>query len=332
MPLHDINYKHWQGAHLSVWGRRWVIARNGLTACLQIRFMANVVIVCWGFGLAAAAFLFLIGQLLVADSVIVRWVSTFNPQLQMFANLLTLWLKEHPEISVGTTQNVVFYFFCTWLMRLTIFAIGPVIPLLITRDLASNAIVIYSSKAVTRGDYLLGKFATAFGFMAMTWLGPVCAAWFLGNLLAPDWRFFWHAQGALDHILIYGLSSMTILSLLALGVSALTSKEKAATAIWFIWWILGAVITPIALHTKPWLRHLGFGFNLNQIGLYTFRVADRINDAVTAIPVLGQMLQQGPRTSAMQALATPQIGGTVFTLLVMLGLSIWIINKRVKPE
>ena len=63
------------------------------------------------------------------------------------------------------------------------------IPLLITRDLACNAIVIYSSKAVTRGDYLLGKFATAFGLLALTWLGPVCAAWFVGNLLAPDWTF-----------------------------------------------------------------------------------------------------------------------------------------------
>jgi hypothetical protein len=160
----------------------------------------------------------------------------------------------------------------------------------------------------------------------------VCAAWFLGNLLAPDWRFFWHAHGALDNIMIYGLSSMTVLSLLALGVSALTSKEKAATAIWFIWWILGAVITPIALHTKPWLRHLGFGFNLNQIGLYTFRVGEKINDAVTAIPVLGQMLQQGPRSSALQALDTPKIGGTLLALLVMLGLSIWIVNKRVRPE
>ena len=64
--------------------------------------------------------------------------------------------------------------------------------MLITRDLASNAIIIYASKAVSRGDYLLGKFATAFGLLVLTWLGPVCAAWFVGNLLAPDWRFFWH--------------------------------------------------------------------------------------------------------------------------------------------
>jgi hypothetical protein len=79
MPLHDINYKHWEGVHLGVWSRRWAIARNGLTACLKVRWMANLVVLCWGAGLAAAAVLFLTGQLLVADSVVVRWVATFNP-------------------------------------------------------------------------------------------------------------------------------------------------------------------------------------------------------------------------------------------------------------
>ena len=54
-----------------------------------------------------------------------------------------------------TTQNVLFYYFCINLMRLSIFALGMAMPLLITEHLASNAIIIYSSKAVSRGDYLL---------------------------------------------------------------------------------------------------------------------------------------------------------------------------------
>jgi ABC-2 type transport system permease protein len=333
MPLHDINYKHWQGEHLDVWGRRWVIARNGLTACLQVRFMINLVVICWGLGLAAAAVLFLIGQLLVADSVVVRWVSTFNPNLQIFANLLTLWLRDHPEISVGTTQNVLFYFFGSWLMLLSIFALGPIIPLLITRDLSSNAIVIYSSKAITRGDYFFGKFATAFGFLCLTWLGPVCAAWFLGNLLAPDWSFFWHARSALMNILLYGLSSMTILSLLAMGVSSLSGKERFTTALWFIWWIVGAAINPIAINTRqPWLQHLGFGFNIHEIALYTFRVGEKIERAKASIQILSDMLNRGPRASAMSAYDTPNIASTVVALVLMLSLAAWLLNKRVKPE
>jgi ABC-2 type transport system permease protein len=330
MPLHDVNYKHWEGTHLGVWSRRRAIARNGLTACLKVRWMMNLVVLCWGVGLGAAVVLFLIGQLLVADSVVVRWVATFNPDLQSFANLLTLWLKDHPDLSVGTTQNVLFYYFGNWLMMVSIFALGPIIPLLITRDLACNAIVIYSSKAVSRGDYLLGKFATAFGFLALTWLGPVCAAWFLGNLLAPDWTFFWHARGALLNILIYGLTSMAVLSLLALGVSALSSKEKATPFFWFMWWIFGWIVTPIAEHTEPWLRYLGFGFNLHQIELHTFRVGEKIQNMTDSIPVLGSILRL--RETTKTALETPHIAGTCVALLIMLGLAVWIVHKRVKPE
>ena len=55
---------------------------------------------------------------------------------------------------------------------------------------------------------------------------------------------------------------MTVLSGLALGVSAVSSREKSTPALWFIWWILGGVIQPIALQTKPWLRHLSFSYNL----------------------------------------------------------------------
>jgi hypothetical protein len=331
MPLHDVNYKHWRGAHLGLWERRWVIARNGLAACLQNKWMRNLVVVCWVGGLGGAVFLFLVGQLLVADSVVVKWTATFNPNLRTFVGLLTGWLENHPELSVGTLQNVLFYYFCTWLTRLSIFALGMAIPLLITRDLACNAIVIYSSKAVSRGDYLLGKFATAFGLLTLTWLGPACAAWFVGNLLAPDWRFFWHARVALENILIYGLSSMVILSLLALGVSACVTREKVTAAFWFIWWVLGSVIANIALHTRPWLQHLSFNFNLNQIALATFRVGDNIRAAQENIPVLGRLLGH-IRPAEMAALDTPNLAGTWLALLIMLSLAAWVVHGRVKPE
>jgi len=113
-----------------------------------------------------------------------------------------------------------------------------------------------------------------------------------GQLLAPDWRFFWHALAALGHVLLYGLSSMGILSLLALGVSAISSKEKSTTAFWFVWWILGGVLTPIAMQTKPWLRHLSFNFNLEQIALAVFRIGDDLKTTQDNIPILGDMLRR----------------------------------------
>jgi hypothetical protein len=281
--------------------------------------------------LTMAALLFLVGQLLVADSIVVQWTGKLNPNLQAFARMLTQWLQDHSEISVATTQNVLFYFFSTYLMPVSIFVLGIAMPSLITRDLASNAILIYSSKAVTRGDYLLGKFCTAFGLLTITWLGPVCAAWFLGNLLAPDWRFFWHARAPLGHLLLYVISSMLILSALALGVSAISHREKATPAVWMIWWILGGVIQPIALHTKPWLRHLSFSYDLRQIGLSTFHLGDDLKTAQESIPIFGQMLGN-ISADTRDALSNATLGGALVALALMLIAGAFIIRKNVKPE
>jgi len=300
-------------------------------AFLQTKGVWQLVGMCWITGLVMTAVLFLVGQLLVADSVVVQWAGNLNPQLQMFVRLLTTWLEEHPEISVRTTQNILFHYYAIYLMPVSIFALGILVPILITRDLASNAIIIYSSKAVSRGDYLLGKFSTAFAVLAVTWLGPICAAWFVGNLVAPDWRFFWHSRAALGHALVFVLGGMIVLSLLAMGMSSVSTKEKSTPAFWYMWWIFGGVITPIAAHTQPWLRHLSFNYDLNQIALAIFQPANDIKIAQDNIPLLGDMLRN-IRPETMEALASPAFKGAIVGLIVMALVAALIIRRRVKPE
>jgi ABC-2 type transport system permease protein len=331
MPLHDIHYQHWKGDSVGLWARRWVIAKNGLAACLQNKVLRFVVAMCWGVGLFMVSSLFVVSQLLVPDSIVVKWVEQLNPNLQVFAKLLSTWLHDHPEISVHTTQDVLFFYGCTLLTPAAIFALGVAMPVLITRDLASSAIVIYSSKAVTRGDYLLGKFCVALGVLFLTFLGPLCGAWLIGNLLAPDWAFFWHSREALANVLLYGLGSMAILSGLALGVSAISSREKATSALWFMWWVLGYVIQPIAANTRPWLRHLSFSYNLQQLRLVTFRLGDDIKTAQDHIPILGSMLNEIPQKT-MDDLSAPAIWGAVAALLLMLAGAALVIHRRVRPE
>jgi hypothetical protein len=91
------------------------------------------------------------------------------------------------------------------------------------------------------------------------------------------------------------------------------------------------VLAPIAMQTKPWLRHLSFNFNLDQIALAVFRIGDDIKSAQDNIPILGDMLRQ-ISARAVAALSAPAIGGALLALFVMLGLAAWVISKRVKPE
>lgn len=331
MPLHDVHYQHWQGESISLWRRRWAIARNGLKAGLENKAMRAVVVLTWGIGLCTVGVLFLVSQLLDPESMVVRWVEQLNPQLQGIANALTFWLHDHPEISVRTTQNVLFFYCSELVSPFSVFALGVIMPYLITRDLASSAIVIYSSKAISRGDYLLGKFSIAFGVLTLTWLGPLGAAWFVGNLLAPDWSFFWHARMALLNTLIFALAGMLILSGLALGVSAVSSREKTTPALWFAWWVLGYVIQPIALNTKPWLAHLSFTYNLEQIRLAIFRLGDEIRTSQDNIPLLGEMLRKIPEKT-MDEISNPAVWSSVLALMLMLAVAAWILRRRVRPE
>ncbi len=330
MPLHDANYKHWDGSHLGIWRRRAVIAQAGLKGCLQSRWMRHIVTVCWSASLAQVAALFLIGQLLVSDSLVLRWVGHVGGEVQSLARGLIAWLEQHPEISVRTTQDLLFYLFSTNLLTLSLVAIAMAIPHLITRDISSKAIIIYSSKAVSRFDYLLGKFATIMGLLTVTWLGPICAAWLVGNLLAPNWGFFWHSRMALFHILLYVGSSMVILSLLALGISAMSAKEKATVSFWIGLWLLGNSLVAMSQSSKPWLKFFSFSFNLDQLALAVFQLGHQLKVAQDNVP-FGSMFR-GVTQETFDRWNNPAIGGAIIALAIMLALSLAIISRRVKPE
>jgi hypothetical protein len=124
---------------------------------------------------------------------------------------------------------------------------------------------------------------------------------------------------------------MCILSALALGVSAISTKEKTTISLWYTWWILGGVVVPIAAHTQPWLRHLSFNFNLDQIAIAVFRLGEDLKIAQDNVPILGPMLSN-IRPDTMAALTSPAIGGALVALLIMTGLAAVVVGKRVKPE
>jgi hypothetical protein len=293
--------------------------------------MRYVITLCWGACFVQVGILFLIGQLLVTNSLMSRMLTNLDRPLQAFGQGLMVWLEGHPEISVRATQNLLFYFFSTQLLTFSLVAIALALPHLITRDLSSNAIIIYSHKAIGRFDYLLGKFAALFGLLCLTWLGPVCTAWFLGNLLAPHWHFFWHSRLALGNTLVYVLSSMTILSLLGLGVSAISEREKAAVGLWFGLWLIGNALVPLARQTKPWLKFCSFGFDLRQISVAVFRLKNDLDLVKENIPVFGQLLR-GVRRQTLMALQSPELAGAMIGLSVMLLVAALILAWRVRPE
>jgi ABC-2 type transport system permease protein len=326
MALHDLGYRHWEGSHRGIWRRRWIIAAHGLKAVVGNRWMRYVLTGAWGIALVQASLLFCIGQLLVADSVIVQWSASLpNAMVQAIVRGLAIWLEQHPEISVRTAQNLVFYHFSRIYLTLGLLSVTLAIPHLITRDLSSNAIIIYASKAVNRMDYLAGKLGILLGLLTLTWLGPMMAAWVLGNLLAPDWHFFWHARIPLLNSLLFIGCAMLFVGLLGLAASAISAKEKVAVGFWLLLWLVGNAFAPAGEHRQPWLQHLSFHHNLEQIAEAVYQPKAELERARVSIPLLGDFLQQlpnrrlrdgqPPRTRpAGLALGVLALGSVVFLL------------------
>ena len=324
MSLHDFRYQHWEGRHCGIWRRRWVIALNGLKSCLDNRWARNLVLTAWTVAMAAVGILFLIGQLLVPDSIAYDMMKPLDGQTRGLLEGLKMWLTERPEISVRVAYNMLFYFFAFTLYWLTMISTALAIPHLISRDLSSRAIIIYSSKAVSRFDYFLGKFGTIFGLLSLVWLGPVLAAWLAGNLLAQDWSFFWHSRGALFNALLYVTVSMLAISVLSLGISALSSKPRMAMSYWIAFWLVGDAVGAAASITP----FLSVSHNLKQISLRIFNLGGEVQLAQEAIPVLKGVM----RSPLGWWLEAPGIGGALTALAVMLALAVIIMTQRVKPE
>lgn len=331
MALHDIHYQHWSGAHEGIWHRRAVIAAHGLRACLANRWMKYLLTLSWGMALVLTAFMFIMGQLLVEDSLVMQWSSTMRGGAQALIGGLARWLAVHPEISVRTAENALFYAYSGIALSVNLLVVMLAVPHLMTRDLSSNALLVYASKALTRWDYLIGKFGTILGLLFLTWVGPACLAWLLGNLLAPKWHFFWHGKVALAHTLVLSIGASTFLALLALGVSAASSKEKTVVGLWLILWLVGNGLVPISQKTNPSLQFLSFRENLRQISIFVFQPADDIERLQTNVPFFGDMLRQAAHQRA-DIWSNPKVFGSTAGLgLLSIG-AILILNARTRTE
>ncbi len=332
MPLVDSGYHEYEGSYRGVWYRRAVITSAGLRACLANPWMKRLVTLAWTFVLVQVTALFFIGQLLVEDSFVFGLLDGMSGFWQGIFGGIKDWLFDRPEESVHFVYNFLFFQFATKISFVSFIALAIAIPNLITTDLASRALLVYSSKAVNRFDYLIGKFGIALGLLSILWLGPVILAWTFGNLLAPDWKFFAYSRDALVNSVLYVVVSMTILSLVALGISAISSKEKSTGAAWILIWLFGNAFIPIGRNTAAWLQNLSISHNIDQLALYFFKLRQDLFSAADAIPMLGQVFDRMGRRLEPLFMREAELGGAAVALGVMVLTAAVIVWRRVKPE
>lgn len=335
--LQDIGYRHWNGKVEGIWVRRATVARHTMKSCLRGRVVRFLIVVPWVLALMAATVYFAIGQILVPDGLLSPLIQMMDPKAQSLIDGIMAWLALYPDISVRAVANILLLHLTSLTQTLSFIIITLTIPRLLTRDIASHAIVVYSSRAISRFDYLGSKLAGLLGVLTLSWLGPVVAAWFLGNVVAPDWSFFWHSRAALFNAVLTIVPSMIVVALVALAISALSSKGRIAVGVWLAIWLLTAPLVGIANHTHGWLASFSISYNLDRLAVAVFSPYQDFASARENLPFFNSLFGQLPADGQVMADQIQEWGESAamvpaIALAAMAGLAVLILFRRIQAQ
>ena len=329
--LQDVGYRHWNGTVENIWVRRATVARHTMRSCLRGKVIRILVVIPWVLALMAATVYFGIGQILVPEGLMTPLINLMGPQMQTLADGITAWLALYPDITVRAVAKFLTSYLAGLTQTVSFIIITLIIPRLLTRDIASHAIVVYSSRAISRFDYLASKLAGLLGILTLSWLGPVLTAWFLGNVVAPDWAFFWHSRAALINAILFIAPSMVVVALVALAISAPSAKGRIAVGVWLAFWLLTLPLVPIAKISQGWLAHFSISFNLDRLSVAIFSPFQDFADARDSLPFFNSVFGNLP-ADRIQEWGTANAMGPAIGLAVMAGLAVLILFRRIQAR
>jgi ABC-2 type transport system permease protein len=242
MPIHDQGYRRYLGSKAAV-GKAWqVITRAGVRTVLSKRSFIALMLLAW------APFVVRAVQIYIAANF--QQASFLAPQAETFREFLE--------------QQGVFVFFVT-------IYIGAG---LIANDRRANALQVYLSKPLTRAEYVAGKFAILFLFLAsVTWL-PAILLLLVQTMFAGNFAFVQENVFLLPAITLFSLlqvlvSAMTMLALSSMSKSSRFVGIMYAGLIFFTAAFFQALRGITGRSSWAWLSPTD---TLEQIGAYIFRM------------------------------------------------------------
>jgi ABC-2 type transport system permease protein len=236
MPIFDQGYQHWHGS-LSGPGWRWLtVARHGVRAGLQNRWLRIVLLFAWFPALILASFLCLWGMAERRTPWAVGLLAAFVPSRELLTDpsafRLPLWALAFQKFLESEIYFVV----------ILVLMVGPA---LISQDLRFNALPLYFSRPVRRIDYFLGKLGVIAFFLGLVTVVPAVAAWFLGVLFSLDFTVAVATVPVLVGVVVYGLVVALSAGLLMLAMSSLSRNSRYVGAFWAGFWLFTLILSSI---------------------------------------------------------------------------------------
>ncbi len=325
-----LDFNRWDGPRLGVWARRWVITSMGLRQLLRTRMFKTLLFIGWAAGLGVAAVGFVFAQTLAEGGWLANLAADAGPRPAAVVKAISALLLVFPDILITGGFKAIFWAHSQIGLLLSLAAMTLLVPQLITRDRASQALTIYLARPLTSRDYLVGKLGIILGVLLILWTGPLLAGWGVTMLLVPDPIFVSYSLRALGAALLFNAIALVVVGAIAFGVSALGRTAATARLGWIGLWIVMSVIASASRDLPGFVRHASFSYDLRLVRDEVFAMQDTLT-AADVLPMLNPHMARELTQVATQV-GTNELSSVVAGLAVLAGGSLLLLWGRIKPE
>jgi ABC-2 type transport system permease protein len=249
MAVYEQGYKPYEGELTPAWSRFLVIPRYAYQDLFKYKLFIVLFVLCFVWPL----------------------ISTIIIYLRHNANALVAFNMVLSDIV--PIDGTFFYMFTTIQTSLAFIFTVIIGPVLISRDLANNALPLYLSRPFSRFEYIIGKMSVLVILLsAFTWVPGLLLFLFQSYLAGAEWMAdnLWIATA----IFTLSVAWLMVLALLAMAFSAWIKWRTAASAALFAIFIIptpiGVAIYRILDTDKGLLLNLGAAYG--SLAAHLFRL------------------------------------------------------------
>lgn len=210
MPIFDLGYTPWKGEAASG-SRAWPIFRESLLYGLRTKWLKLLYAAAWAPCVVAAVvryFQYTISTLHADNEGIQRVVKSVDDKFYFTFQLAQFFIMAILAALVG--------------------------PGLVAEDRRTNALELYLSRPITRGDYLLGKVGALFCFLLSVTLAPNLLLWIVEGAMSPEYLGFRENWDYPLRALGYDALICSVSALLVLAISSMTRSSGMGTTYWLV--------------------------------------------------------------------------------------------------
>jgi len=326
-----LDLRRWREKPAGVAYRRWVIVSTGLRQLLRMRFFQILIFLAWTAGVLMAAAGFVFTQSLASGGWLESFAASLGPRPQAVVSAFCSMVLLYPDICIHGLFSGVFWWHSFVGLGLSLIGLSVVIPRLIARDRASNALTIYLSRPLTSFDYLLGKLGLIVGVLLVLWTGPLIFGWLLSMAFAPNSDFFVYSLPALFRAGLFNLIAMVVLASVALGISSLGKTTRSVMMIWIGIWVIGGTIASIPT-TPSVVRAASFSHDLNVIRQDIFKLDEILVKAADVLPLTDRSITNNMRRIGQHESSHDSITSAYIGLAAMVIISLFVFSRKLRPE